>query len=108
MAAPLPDDVQIIGDFLAIRWSDGREDIYPMDRLRAWSPSAETMGERDLLGKQYGGEEKRDHSGVRVISWQTVGGYALALAFSDGHRTGIYSYAYLREIGDRLRAMENG
>lgn len=106
MAAPIPEDVQLIGDFLAIRWSDGREDVYPMDRLRAWSPSADTMGERDLLGKQYGGGEQRDHSGTRVTAWQTVGGYALALAFSDGHRTGIYSYNYLREIGDRLRAEE--
>jgi DUF971 family protein len=106
MATPVPADVQAIGDFLAIRWSDGQEDFFPMDRLRAWSPSAETMGERDLLGKQYGGEEQSDHSGVRVVSWQTVGGYALALAFSDGHRTGIYSYPYLREIGEKLRAEE--
>lgn len=106
MPAPQPEEIQVIGDFLALRWSDGREDFYPMDRLRAWSPSAETMGERDLLGHRYGGEEKRDHDGVRVVSWQTVGGYALAIAFSDGHRTGIYSFVYLREIGDRLRIPE--
>ena len=106
MTAPVPDDVQVIGEFFAIRWSDGREDFYPMDRLRAWSPSAETMGERDLLGKQFGGEERRDFTGVRVVAWQTVGGYALALAFSDGHRTGIYSHAYLRQIGDKLATEE--
>ena len=108
MPAPSPSDIQIIGDFLAIRWSDGREDYYPMDRLRAWSPSADNMGEKDLLGRRYGGNGPKEFPGVRVTAWQPVGGYALALAFSDGHRTGIYSHVYLREIGDRLRGEEEG
>ena len=28
-----------------------------------------------------------------------VGGYALLFTFSDGHRTGIYPYAYLKDLG---------
>lgn len=44
-------DIQLIGDEVAIRWNDGAETFYKMDRLRSLSPSAETMGERDLLGK---------------------------------------------------------
>ena len=39
-----PTDIQSIGDEIAIRWSDGSENYYPMERLRAWSPSAETAG----------------------------------------------------------------
>ena len=93
-----PADIQSIGNELAIRWSDGTEDYYLMHRLRALSPSAETTGERDLLGKKFGGEENRDYSGVTVKAWQIVGGYALALAFSDGHKTGIYSWQYLKDI----------
>ena len=93
-----PEDIQAIGPEIAIRWSDGVETYYQMANLRALSPSAETTGERDLLGVKYGGETGKDDSGVLVTSWQVVGGYAVAFVFSDGHRTGIYSYQYLRAI----------
>ncbi len=93
-----PIEVQPIGPELAIRWSDHSEDYYHMEKLRALSPSAETTGERDLLGQKYGGDDRKTYPGVRVTGWQTIGGYALALAFSDGHRTGIYSYTYLKDI----------
>ena len=97
-----PEDIQAIGHEIAIRWSDGTENYYPMEKLRALSPSAETTGERDLLGVKYGGEEGKSYAGVRVLAWQPVGGYALAFSFSDGHRTGIYSYEYLRAIAREM------
>ncbi len=37
---------------------------------------------------------------ITVTHAELVGNYALKLVFSDGHDTGIYSFAYLREIGD--------
>ncbi len=96
-----PEDIQAIGHEIAIRWSDGSEDYYSMERLRALSPSAETTGERDLLGIKYGGDDRREYPGVRVTGWQGVGGYAVAFSFSDGHRTGLYSYEYLKAIAGR-------
>ena len=30
--------------------------------------------------------------------WEFVGGYALQPQWADGHRTGIYSYPYLRRL----------
>ncbi len=106
-SAPLPqpispEEIQIIGEEFAIRWSDGSEDYYPMERLRAWSPSAENMGEQDLLGNTFGGDSRKSFPGVRVRDWQVVGGYALALSFSDGHKTGIYSYQYLKHLSKVL------
>jgi DUF971 family protein len=53
---------------------------------------------------KYGGDDRKAYPGVKVTGWQTVGGYALAFAFSDGHKTGIYSYEYLRAIA---RALES-
>jgi DUF971 family protein len=97
-----PTDIQAIGDEIAIRWSDGSENYYPMERLRAWSPSAETAGERDLLGHKIGGDERTEFPGVRATAWQIVGGYAVAFAFSDGHKTGLYGYDYLKAIGKKL------
>ena len=82
---------------------DDTEDYFPMERLRAYSPSAENMGEQDLLGNTYGGDSRKSFPGVRVDGWTQVGGYAVAFTFSDGHRTGIYSYAYLKEISRVLQ-----
>ncbi len=95
-------DIQIIGNEVAIRWADGSDDFYKMDRLRALSPSAETQGEKDLLGNPISGDQKdKDFSGITVLGWQQVGGYALQFHFSDGHKTGLYSYEYLKDIASR-------
>jgi DUF971 family protein len=94
----LPRNVQLIGTEVAIIWSDGGESYFDPERLRAASPSAETQGERDILGQQYGGTGPRQFPGVLVVGWEQVGNYALRFDFSDGHRTGLYSYAYLRSL----------
>ncbi len=35
-------------------------------------------------------------------SWQIVGGYGIQPRWGDGHSTGIYTYAFLRTLADRL------
>ena len=67
-------------------------------RCCAASPSASNIGERDILGVQHGGDGPKQFPGVAVIGWETVGNYALRFEFSDGHRTGLYSYDYLRQL----------
>ena len=93
-----PVDIQLIGSEVAIRWSDGLESFFPAEFLRAASPSAENMGERDLLGRRIGGDERTSFPGVIVLDWQRIGNYALCFEFSDGHRTGLYTYDYLRGL----------
>jgi len=97
-----PKSIQAIGAEIAIIWDDGLESYYPMELLRALSPSAENRGERDLLGQIHGGDPRTEYPGVRVTSWTAVGGYAIQFVFSDGHSTGLYSYDYLREIWDSI------
>ena len=41
-----------------------------------------------------------DADPVTVAHAELVGNYALKLVFSDGHDTGIFSFAYLREIAE--------
>ncbi len=94
-----PANIQLIGDEVAIAWDDGAESYFLAERLRAASPSAETQGERDVLGNQYGGDSPRSFAGVRVTGWERVGNYAIRFDFSDGHRTGLYAYDYLRKLG---------
>jgi DUF971 family protein len=94
-----PANIQIIGEEVAIAWTDGTESFIRQDRLRRASPSAENQGERDVFGNQYGGAAGADHRGVRVLTWEQVGNYAIRFDFSDGHRTGLYTYDYLRKLG---------
>lgn len=98
-----PSTVQLIGSEVAILWNDGRETFITFATLRAASPSAEVRGERDIFGHRYGGEAPRDYRGVEVTGWEQVGNYAIRFDFSDGHRTGLYSYELLRQLGDLPR-----
>lgn len=93
-----PVNIQLIGHEVGIVWSDGTESYYDCARLRAASPSAETQGERDILGVTHGGTTQRQFPGVTVTGWQLVGNYAVRFDFSDGHRTGLYSFDYLRNL----------
>jgi DUF971 family protein len=100
-----PQNIQLIGHEVAIAWSDGTETFFPAGALRAASPSAETRGEQDIFGNQYGGEPKK-FSGVEVLGWERIGNYALRFDFSDGHRTGLYSYDYLLQLAARLSSQQ--
>ena len=96
-----PRQVQLIGSEVAIAWSDGAESYYSGEALRAASPSASNMGERDIFGTQYGGDAPRKFPGVTVVGWDKVGNYAIRFSFSDGHRTGLYTYDYLRKLAEK-------
>jgi DUF971 family protein len=93
-----PANIQMIGDEIAIAWSDGAESFLRQDLLRRASPSAETQGERDVFGNQYGGNAGNIYSNVRVLGWEQVGNYAIRFDFSDGHKTGLYTFDYLRKL----------
>lgn len=94
-----PTNIQLIGDEVAIAWSDGTESYLSFEALRAASPSAENQGERDILGVRHGGlSGPVSFRGVRVVGWNKVGNYAIRFAFSDGHGSGLYAYDYLRSL----------
>lgn len=80
---------------LEIDWDDGRTMIYPAEFLRVESPSAEVQGHGPGQRVVVPG---RMHVGVMEIV--PVGNYAVRLKFDDLHDTGIYSWQYLREIGE--------
>ena len=63
--------------------------------LRVHSPSAEVRGHGDGTGELPSG--KQDVAITHVVP---AGNYALHLVFDDGHNSGIYSWAYLRELSE--------
>lgn len=104
MATDAIEDLQLIGEEVAVRWADGSESYFPMEMLRVASPSAENTGEKDLLGKLIGGGiGQASYPGVTVTAWTPIGGYAVQFHFSDGHRTGIFSYGYLRDLWEMMQ-----
>jgi len=67
--------------------------------LRVESPSAEVQGHGPSQKKIIAG---RRHVGI--MSMEPVGNYAIRINFDDMHNTGIYSWQYLYELGQKQEA----
>ncbi len=93
-----PKNVQLIGNELAIDWNDGSESFLAIDLLRRACPCAGCGGEPDVLGTVIRPEVTYTARSFELDRWDFVGGYAIQPTWADGHRTGIYSYAYLKRL----------
>ncbi len=91
-------NLQLVGHELAIAWSDGVESYLALEFLRRACPCAECGGEPDVLGNVVRPEITYEARSFELLSWQLVGGYAVQPKWADGHRTGLYSYQYLRRL----------
>jgi DUF971 family protein len=100
--APSPTDLVLhqSSNRLEVTFSDGRVFSLPCEFLRVHSPSAEVRGHGPGEGTLQVG--KRD---VTVTDIEPVGTYAVKLVFSDGHETGIFSWALLYDYGLRQDTM---
>jgi len=79
---------------LRVAFEDGRTFDLPAELLRVTSPSAEVQGHSEAERKTVGGKRN-----VTILSVDPVGNYAVRLGFDDMHSTGIYSWAFLRDLG---------
>lgn len=78
---------------LELVYSDDERYELSCEYLRVQSPSAEVKGHGP--GQEVLQVGKID---VGIDHIEPVGNYALQLAFSDGHNSGIFSWAYLYEL----------
>ncbi|MCP5463865.1 MAG: DUF971 domain-containing protein [Deltaproteobacteria bacterium] len=80
---------------LNITWSNGQITNLNARTLRincnCASCVSEISGERTL-------NESRVPQDITLTGAQPTGNYAISLAFSDGHATGIYTYEHLRGL----------
>ena len=79
---------------LHVAFDDGTAFGLPAELLRVTSPSAEVQGHSEAERKTVGGKRN-----VTILSVDPVGNYAVRLGFDDMHATGIYSWAFLRDLG---------
>jgi DUF971 family protein len=81
---------------LTVTFSDDFAAAIPAETMRVLSPSAEVQG--------HGPGQKVTVPGKRNVGIKAVapaGNYAVRVAFDDGHDSGIFTWSYLRELGEK-------
>jgi len=96
VTATWPLEIRLAEDrrALQVTFDDGKAFSLSAELLRVCSPSAEVQGHSEGQRKTVGGKRN-----VAILSVDPVGNYAVRIGFDDMHTTGIYSWAFLRELG---------
>ncbi len=93
---PEPRAVDLLSPVhLRIEWKDGLVSDFEARQLRLACPCAVCVEEgtgRKLL------EDDRIAPDIQLMEAELVGRYALCFQWSDQHRTGIFSWNYLRAL----------
>ena len=94
--AAWPVEIRLVKDrrALNVAFDDGQTFSLAAELLRVTSPSAEVQGHSESQRKTVGGKRN-----VTILSVDPVGNYAVRIGFDDMHSSGIYSWAFLRELG---------
>jgi DUF971 family protein len=92
-------NAQLIGNELALAWNDETESYFALEFLRRACPCAACGGEPDVLGNISRPQVTYTDQSFQLVSFDLVGGYALQPRWADGHISGIYSFTYLRRLG---------
>jgi DUF971 family protein len=100
---PWPSEIRLnpARDVLSVTFDDGSHFELRAEFLRVESPSAEVRG--------HGGPKTivKGKQDVKISGLEPVGNYAVRIGFDDGHDSGLYSWAYLHQLGtekDRIWA----
>ena len=92
---PIPTEVKFEAGQLALAWSDGHMSVYQPVHLRLACSCAQCVSE--ITGERLIALEDLDPE-VRPREMRPVGRYGVQFEWSDGHGTGIYTFARLREL----------
>lgn len=100
-----PSELRVSKDksSLTISFDDGVSYTHSAEYLRVTSPSAEVQGHSPSQRQTVPG--KRD---VEIMKMEPVGNYAVRITFTDLHNSGIFSWVYLRELGEQYDEKWNG
>ena len=101
---PWPTEIKLDKERRAITvtFDDGASFALPAELLRVLSPSAEVQGHSPAERVTVPGKKA-----VRILRLEPVGNYAARIVFDDGHDTGLYTWSYLRELGENKEARFN-
>ena len=99
---PAPTSIVVHGRsrVLEIGFEDGASYRIPFELMRVLSPSAEVQGHSPDQKQTVAGKRE-----VGIVAVEPIGHYAVRIRFTDGHDTGIYSWALLRKMGQEQAAL---
>jgi len=87
---------QLSNTTFKIVWSDGTESIFSLAQLQKGCPCARCQASALQVEEQ-----------VRATRIYSIGNYALGISFTSGCSRGVYTFQYLRALGDAVeRDME--
>lgn len=96
---------QTEGTGIEITWKDGHTSEWSFTWLRDACPCAACVKERELSGRAIGAPRPQPIKAsstpkppMRPFRTRAIGNYAVSFDWNDGHRTGIYSWWYLRSV----------
>jgi DUF971 family protein len=97
-STPIPTEIKLhqASRLMELSFANGTRFRLPYEFLRVYSPSADVRGHGP--GQETLQVGKRE---VTIAELEPVGHYAVRPKFSDGHDTGIYSWDYLYDLGER-------
>jgi DUF971 family protein len=98
--APTALTVHQASRVVEVSFDDGASFRIPFELMRVYSPSAEVQGHGP--GQETLQTGKRE---VVITDIASVGHYAVQPRFSDGHDSGIFSWAYLYHLGADASAL---
>ncbi len=81
-----------------IEWADGESSFYPCALLRKMSPSADSKEIREQIANNPLAILPNTGNDITINDGELVGNYAVRFTFSDGHKSGIYTWEYLRSL----------
>jgi len=90
---------------LLVVWSDGVEHRIPWQVLRDRCPCATCRQKQGEPAPVFNILKPEEAGPIRAIAMSPIGNYAYQIDFSDGHKTGIYSLEFLRELGSEQKAL---
>ena len=98
-----PTEIRVkrVAKELEVDFDNGITFTYPAELLRVESPSAEVQGHSASQKTIVAGKRH-----VGIVEVEPVGHYAVRIRFDDGHATGIYSWAYLYEMGENRDSLQ--
>ena len=101
MTRPLPTELTLHqkSRYLEIAYDDGSRFQLPCEYLRVYSPSAEVRGHLPGEAKLQVGKEQ-----VNITELKQIGNYAVKIFFDDGHKSGLYDWQYLYNLGQTWRS----
>lgn len=89
---------------MVIGWTDDAVSAIPFSLLRDACPCAQCRGGHENMSSTPDPEvfliPLKDSQETALTDVQAVGNYGITIAWGDGHKFGIYTWDFLRALGD--------